>query len=443
MSERVMNSESDSEGLLFRLLKRVIDIRPREPNPLALSCLYFFSVLSAYYVIRPIRDEIGAARSGELQWLFTGTLAGMILANPPFAAFVSRLAPLRFIKYTYRFFAANLILFFAFLQMSGAGENPWLGRIFFVWAAVFNLFVVSVFWGFRADVFNNEQSRRLFGFIAVGGTLGGIAGSSITAALVNIIGRSYLLLISALLLKVAVFSVQRLSFISQAMRERHDAGGLEAAVGGSVLSGLSNVLKSSYLLNISLYTLLLAILYTFVYFQQSSIVRNSIAEPAARTSFLANIDLTVNVLTLAIQLFLTGKIIKKLGIAASLTLLPALTVATFLLLGFAPVLWSIVVAQVLRRAADFALSRPASQILYTVVPREDKYKAKSFIETFIYRVGDQVGAWSYAWMVPALAVAGVSFVAVPVSLGWLANALWLGRRQERLALRQGGEPQAN
>jgi AAA family ATP:ADP antiporter len=421
------------DGTTFRLLSRVVDVRPGETRALAWSWLFFFSVLASYYVIRPVRDEIGAAAGvSQLPWLFAGTLLGMTAANPLFSALVSRLAPVRFISITYRFFAANLLLFLVVLNMTTTSPSVWLGRVFFVWAAVFNLFVVSVFWGFLVDVFDNDQSRRLFGFIAAGGTLGGIAGSVLTAALVTHVGRSYLLLASAVLIEIAVFSVRRLSKVSEGLSERRATR--ETVVGGGVLSGFAHAFRSPYLVNISVYMLLLAVLYTFLYFQQADIAQKSFTDRNSRTAFFAGIDLAVNVLTLGIQLLFTGRILKRLGVALTLTLLPALSVAGFLLLGVAPVLWTLVGVQVLRRAADFAVARPAREILFTVVPREDKYKAKSFIDTFVYRAGDQIGAWSYALMGSlGLAAAGISFVAVLLSAGWLANGLWLGRRQEKLA----------
>jgi AAA family ATP:ADP antiporter len=289
-----------------------------------------------------------------------------------------------------------------------------------------------------ADAFDNDQGRRLFGFIAAGGTLGGIAGSALTASLVTHTGNSVLLLASAALLELAVFSVRRLSKISAGLRERHSARGQDQPVGGGVLSGLSHTVKSAYLLNISVYMLLFTVLSTFLYFQQAEIVRQNFTDRAARTAVFANIDLAVNILTLAIQPLLTGRILKALGVAITLTLLPALSAAGFLLLGLAPGLWAIVVFQVLRRAGNFAVARPTREILYTVTSREDRYKAKSFIDTFVYRAGDQLGAWSWAWMGHlGLGVAGIGFAAVPVSIVWLLNGLWLGRRQEKMKLSAG------
>lgn len=433
-----MPSEKSSDaggGLTLRLLRTVVDVRRAEAAALAWSWLYFFSILSAYYVIRPIRDEIGAAGGIEnLPWLFTGTLCGMLIANPPFSALVTRLAPVRFISWTYRFFMANLVLFLVLLETTSGPANAWTGRIFYIWAAVFNLFVVSVFWGFLADVFNSEQSRRLFGFIAAGGTIGGIVGSSLTSALVEHLGPSRLLLVSAVLLEVAVFGVRRLARIARGLRERSGARGEDAVVGGGVLSGFVHAVRSPYLLNLTVYMLLFTILSTFLYFQQADIAKQSFSSRAARTAFFANIDLAVNVLTLFVQLFLTGRIIKRLGVALTLTLLPALSIAGFAVLGVAPTLWAVIIFQVLRRAGNFAVARPTRETCFTVVPREDKYKAKSFIDTFVYRAGDQIGAWSYAGMgLLGLGLAGISVAAVPIAIVWLVNGLWLGRRNETLA----------
>src|SRR5215470_3674349 len=376
---------------LFRVLRLLIDVRPEEVAALAWSWLYFFSILSAYYVIRPIRDEIGAAGGIEkLPWLFTGTLIGMLVANPPFAALVSRLAPVRFISWTYRFFMANLVLFLILFATTTGEANVWAGRVFYIWGAVFNL-------------------------------------------LVEHLGAPRLLLVSALLLEVAVFAVRRLAMISRGLREHSARHTEETVVGGSVLSGFVHALRSPYLLNLTVYMLLFTVLSTFLYFQQADVARHSFADRAARTAFFANIDLAVNVLTLVIQLFLTGRIIRGLGVALTLTLLPALSMVGFFVLGLTPTLWTVVVFQVLRRAGNFAVARPTRETCFTVVPREDKYKAKSFIDTFVYRTGDQIGAWSYAAMgFLGLGLAGISLAAVPISLVWLLNGLWLGRRNEAL-----------
>ena len=424
-----------TRGPIFRLLRRIIEVEPEEVRALGWSWLYFFSVLSSYYVIRPIRDEMGVAGGvSNLPWLFTGTLIGMMLANPPFAALVARLPRVQFVSATYRFFMANLLLFFLLLQATAGEQNIWVGRVFYIWTAIFNLFVVSVFWAFMADVFTSGQGKRLFGFISAGGTLGGIAGSTITSTLVGHLGPTYLLLVSVALLEVAVFSVRRMSRLAETLRVKRGLPQQEGIIGGGVLAGISHAARSPYLLNISLYMLLFTILSTFLYFQMADIVDQTFTDRAARTAFFARVDLLVNLLTLGIQLFLTGRTLKALGVALTLTLLPALSAMGFFTLGLLPTIAAIVAFQVLRRAGNFAIARPTREVLYTVLPREDRYKAKSFIDTFVYRAGDQIGAWSWALMgLFSLGISGISFVAVPISLAWLLNGLWLGRKQEHLA----------
>lgn len=430
------NAAVDAEGgAVHRLLRRMIDVRPAEMRALGWSWLYIFAVLFSYYILRPIRDEAGVAGGVEnLQWLFTGTLLGMFAVNPPFAALVAKLPRMRFIALTYRFFIANLLIFALLLHMATSAQNVWVGRGFFIWASVFNLFVVSVFWAVMVDVFDSDQGKRLFGFIAAGATLGGIMGSSLTAALAKEVSATILLIMSALLLEVAIFSVGRLSRLSDALHRRPTARADEAVIGGSVLSGVTHAFKSPYLANVGAYILLFTITSTFLYFQQAEIARQSFADRGARTAFFARVDLWVNVLTLGAQLFLTAKILRAIGVALTLGFLPALSAVGFSGLALAPTIEALVAYQVLRRAGNFAFARPTREVLFTVVQREDKYKAKSFIDTVIYRTGDQLGAWSYAGLgLAGLGMIGISVVAVPLSLLWLVNSVWLGRKQEKLA----------
>jgi AAA family ATP:ADP antiporter len=431
-------ADSAADGIGRRLLRRVIDARPEELKALGWSWLYIFSVFSSYYVIRPIRDEMGVAGGVEnLPWLFTGTLVAMIAVNPPFAALVARLPRGGFISAAYRFFIANLLLFCLLLGIATAEQNIWVGRVFFIWTSVFNLFVVSVFWALMVDLFDSGQGKRLFGFIAAGATLGSILGSSLTAVLARHVGSIYLLLGSAVLLEVAVFSVRRLSRLSEALRLRPTTRGEEVPIGGRILSGLTHAFKSPYLMGISVYMLLYAITSTFLYFQQAAIVNAGFTDRAARTEFFAHVDLAVNTLTLGAQLFLTERLLRLLGVALTLTLLPALSVLGFATFGLAPTVAVIVAFQVLRRAGNFAVARPTREVLFTVLPREDKYKAKSFIDTVVYRSGDQLGAWSFALLsFLGLGLTGIAFVAVPISAAWLLNGWWLGRNQEKIALRQ-------
>lgn len=425
----------DSASSAPRLLDRLVSIKAGEGWLVFWSFLYLFAVFSAYYVIRPIRDEAGVAGGvSNLSWLFSGTLIAMLAVNTPFAALVARLPRARFIAITYRFFIFNLLIFIALFRGASGDANVWIGRAFFIWAAVFNLFVVSVFWAFMADVFSTEQGKRLFGFIAAAATLGGIAGASVTAGTVQTLGVPTLLLGSALLLEVGVFASRRLGALNQAFAQAR--GGVDATdgqpIGGSAWAGLTHVMRSPYLLGIAGYMLLYTILSTFLYFQQAEIVDRTFANRAARTAFFARVDLYVNLLTLLGQGFLTGKVMQRAGVALTLTFVPAITAVGFLCLGIAPTVAIVVGFTVLRRAGNFAFARPSREVLFTSLSREDKYKAKSFIDTVVYRFGDQVGAWSSSFITAASLGAGaVAWAAVPLSALWMANAWWVGRRHSR------------
>lgn len=420
------------------LLQRLVEIRPAEGRAVLLSAAYFFFVLSAYYILRPIRDEMGAAGGVDnLPWLFTGTLVGMLLVQPLFAALVARVPRRRFIPATYRFFMANLLFFFLALRLLPETQHVWIGRVFFVWTSIFNLFVVSVFWGFMADLYRREQGKRLFGFIGLGGTIGAITGAGLTAFFVERVGSVNMLIVSIVFLELGVWCVHGLGRRARSAAHEPEPGAesqdADRTIGGTSLAGVTHVLRSPYLLGICAYMLLYTIGSTVLYIAQADIVNRNIVGTDQRTAFFASIDLAVNVLTLVTQAFLTGRILRWLGVAITLSLLPALSVLGFLALGAAPTIAIFVVFQVLRRGGNYAVARPAREVLFTVVPREEKYKAKSFIDTFVYRVGDQVGAWSYAGLLAlGLGLSAISFIAVPVSALWLLVSFWLGRRNAQM-----------
>jgi AAA family ATP:ADP antiporter len=418
-----------------RILNKIIDVKPGEVPALAWSWLYIFSLLSSYYIMRPIRDQMGVAGGvNNLQWLFTGTLVGMLLLNLPFSYLVKTFPREQFITISYRFFSANILLFALALYSATPEQTIWVGRIFFIWTSVFNLFVVSIFWQMIVDIFTSEQGKRLFGFIAAGATLGAISGSTFTVSTVEHMAPGYLMVGAALMLEVAVFCVRRLSGLSTAPSARPQIAAPQAPIGGTLLGGIRDALSSSYLLNVSLFLLLYAVTSTFLYFQQAAVVSHSFESRAAQTAFFASVDLGVNLLTLAVQLFLTGRILKWLGVGTTLSLLPLFSVLGFAVVAVLTTLSSVVGFQLFRRAGNFAIARPTREVLFTVLPREDRYKAKSFIDTVVYRLGDQIGAWSFALLSAlGLGLTQVSIVAVVISGFWLVNSLWLGRRQEALA----------
>ncbi len=429
-----------SSGALHRLLRRVVDVRRDEVRAMLTSFAFFFFLLGSYFVLRPIRDEV-AASSGvsKLPWLFAGTLTVTLLFNPLFSALVVRFPVRRVIPISYQFFVANILVFYLMLRFVSTGEGStvdiWMGRAFFVWITVFALFNTSIFWCLMADVFRSDQAKRMFGFIGVGGTLGSIVGSAATAALAPRIGAVNLLLVSVALLELAVFTVVRFPL------HQHGDGRAAAArsrdgdiIGGSMWAGFTHVVRSPYLLGICVFLILFTIGSTFLYFEQSDIVGHLYASKAARTAVLARLELMAQVLTVVTQIFFTGRIIRWLGLAATLALLPAISIVGFGALGSMPGITALAVFTVLRRAGNFAITNPSMEVLFTVVKREDKYKAKNIIETFVYRGGDQIGAWTYAGLVAlGLGLAAISYVAIPLSAIWLALGLWLGRKQAVLA----------
>jgi AAA family ATP:ADP antiporter len=432
------DSHPESDGRALRLLRKLIDVSPAELPALGWCWLYIFSVLASYYILRPIRDQMGVAGGVKnLAWLFTGTLVIMLVLNVPFSVLVKLLPRKRFISLSYRFFAISILAFGAAMYLVPPEHIVWVGRFFFIWISVFNLFVVSIFWSMVVDIFSPEQGKRLFGFIAAGATLGAITGASVTATLATKVQPAFLLVGSALLLEVATFCVRRLSRLSSTMSDRPQREREEEPIGGGVLSGFIDAIRSPYLLNTSIFLLLYAVTSTFLYYAQVNVVSTSFKNAGEQTQFFASIELVVNVIALFFQVFLTGRLVRWFGVMAILSLLPVLSVLGFGSIYMAPTLAAVATFYVVRRAGNYALTQPARQTLYTVVSREDRYKTKNFIDTTVYRLGDQVGIWSstaityVGWNIKQVGIA-----AVAVSLVWLVNSLWLGKRQEVLAAAQ-------
>lgn len=421
-----------STSLLNTTLNRFVNIRPEEVRAALMACLYFFFLLTSYFILRSIRDAIGAeAGIKQLPYLFSYTFVATLLLNPVFSYLVSILPVRRFIPIVYRFFVACLIGFAAVHQWYPAAVRTWMVPVFWVWAAVFSLFVPSVFWGFMSDTFTGEQSKRLYGFIGVGGTLGALAGSAITAGLATHIGIGWLLLISAVMLELGV---QMVSFFPGSFRtETQEREEKRAPIGGNSFAGFTGVLKSPYLLMICLYMMLYTIGTTVLYLQQAELVRTSFASQEARAAFNAKLDFFVQVLTIIAQIFVTGRVIKWLGVGITLAILPLMSVVGFAALGAWSSIALFVVFSVSRRAGNNAFASPGREVLYTVVTPEDKYKAKNLIDTFVYRTGDQIGAWGFAKLAAVgFSIASICYLAVPMSAIWLGISFWLGARHTRL-----------
>ena len=423
-------------SLIYIWLKRLVNVEPQELKALSWSCVYFFTLLCSYYILRPLRDEMGIAGGVKnLQWLFTGTFLAMLAVVPLFGWITSHYPRKRFLPYVYYFFIGNILLFFVLFKSNIT--HAVVARAFFIWVSVFSLFVVSVFWSFMADIFRSTQAKRLFGFIAAGGTAGALTGPALTAALAVPLGPTNLLLISAGLLGGAVFCVKRLiawreNSIARAAGDATEAE--DQAMGGGILAAFQLVLKSPYLIGICLLMLLFTTLATFLYFQQAHIIRDHFADSADRTTVFAIMDFSVNALTIIVQLFLTGRIVKHLGLGWTLALIPLLLGIGFLILGLTPVLGTIIMLQIIRRAGNYAVMKPAREMLYVVLSKEEKYKAKNFIDTAIYRGGDVVSAWAFAGLQGlGFTLSAIALIAVPLSAIWALISFKLGKTQEALA----------
>jgi AAA family ATP:ADP antiporter len=416
------------------VLGRAVDVREGEVRALLLAFAWFFALLFGYYLLRPIREEMAIrADVAKLHWLFTATFVAMLLAVPLYSAVVARVDRRRAVPWVYRFFLLHLVVFWALVR-SGAAP-VWTARTFYVWVSVYNLFVVSVFWSVLADLFTSGQGKRLFGFVAAGGSAGALLGSAVVAALVGRLGVANLLLLSAAFLEASALCAAALARRARGLGAGDPQARGDGPLGGSAFAGFASVARSPYLLGIAVQFVLFSLGSTFLYFNLARTVAAAFPDSAARAALFAKVDLAVNVGALATQSLATGRIVAAIGLAGALVLVPALTAAGFALAALAPGPWTFGAFQVIRRAVHFAVDRPSREVLFTVVPREDKYKAKAFIDTFVYRGGDTLSGWLHAGLAAGgLALSGLSLAAVPFAILSAGVAVWLARRQRALEL---------
>ena len=376
------------------------------------ACAGFFFLLCSWSVLRPVRDELAISRGlADLPWMFTATFVAVLAAAPAFAALSSRVARSRVIPLTYRSFAAGLL----FAWMGLRTHTAWAPGALFVWASVYNLLSVSLFWALLADVFNRPQAARLFGPISAGATAGTLVGPLIVEWLARPLGPVNLLPLSAVLLELSVQS-------AQALQER--AGDRELPLRGSVRSGLAAVLRSPQLLGLCAYVALQTGTATLLYLELARMVAAATPDERGRAVLFARMDLAINTGTLLLQSLVVGRLLERRRVGGTLALLPLLTAAGFAAIAAAPSLALMAVVQALRRAVHFGLERPARELLFTSLAPEEKYKSKAFIDTAVYRGGDALAAWLSQALVPA--------VLLPAALAlcglWLLNSLLLARR---------------
>jgi ATP:ADP antiporter, AAA family len=429
------------------LLQRFLNVRREEVAPILVAALYFFCVLTALMLLRPARDALGVQRGIDaIRWLFIGTAVVTFFVTPVFGFLVSRFRRMVFIAVTYGFFALSLVAFYGLIVLTPRAVGETSGQVFYVWFSVFNLFATMVFWALMADRFTLDQSKRLFGVIAVGGTLGAIAGPWLASVLAEPLGTPALLLVAAGFLGLAVVAAWGVTRLRPALTAGHALAaepGEPVVIGGRAWEGVRAVFRSPYLLGISTYVLLMTVLGTFVYVTRLQMVAAAGGELDLRTALFARLDLITQVTTLVLQALVAGHLMRRLGVATALALLPVLMAVGFVGLAVVGSLAMLVLFEAGFRAVQRAITRPGRETLFTVVTREDKYKSKAFTDTFVYRGGDVIGVWTENGLGRlGMGLAGLASVAVPLAVVWAALGVWLARRQVALAAGQAAPPPA-
>ncbi len=421
-----------------RVISSLLGIRSGEFSAAAWSFVYFFCVLGAYYMIRPVREAMAVQSGPEtIPFLFAGTFVAMLVATPLFGWVASRYPRKTFLPWVYYFFILNLIMFWlAFSYVVDQDLNyVWLSRIFFVWISIFNLFVVAVFWSFMADLYSREQARRLFGFISAGGSIGALLGGIATTALVIPIGFQNLLPISATMLMFAVLCIRQLRQWVERQNQDEITTTVTSgkALGGSPLAGVTHVVRSKYFMAIASKSVFARLLGTALYMSAAELVQDQISGADARTQFFSTINVATNALALIGQLLIVKHVVARFGIGVTLSILPVVSIIGFAILAVEPTLAVVAILTVVRRSLGFGFSKPTSDMLYSVVTPEDKYKVKNFIDTVVYRTGDVIGTWTVRFLMTGLGLAGTSIVMLPFAALWAGVAMWLGRDYRRRA----------
>jgi AAA family ATP:ADP antiporter len=404
---------------------------PQERRAVGLACACNFVLLGSYYILRPVRDTVATIVGvGQLQTLFTATFIGTLIASAAYAWLASRVRLTRLLPGVFWFWLVNILLFTALFRL--APQSRWLGGSYYVWFSVVNLFMVSVFWSLMVDVFSSRQATRWFAPIAAGGALGAIAGPLVTRELVKTIGLGGLMLLAAAGFAIVIALVHCLMREKQRLREiSGDAqrSTLDHSLPGNAWEGFSKLLKSGYFLNQAAFMLLMTWVNTVGYFCQTEFVARAFASLTARAQAIADIDLVVNICTAAILMLGLGRFMRRFGVTAALVLNPILMVIAFLATAISPTLLMIQILQVVRRVAQYAIARPSREVCFTVVEQSSRYKAKSVIDTVVYRFGDVSSAWLQSGLMSlGYGIEGAIMLGASASILWGVTAISLGRR---------------
>lgn len=418
---------------LFARMKRLMQftakIEPHELRAAMVSFTLVFVLMAAYYILRPVRDAMASDWSdAQVSVLWTFTFLFSFIAAAIHGYFVSRIQLRYLVPGIYGFFASTFVGVYILL---GSSVNvDWVNKAFYVWVSVFSLFQVSVFWSFMSDTFNKDQSTRLFGFITTGASIGAIVGPAIPALFAENIGISNLLLIASLVLMATIpliFFIQHLKHVDLGNHDVHADVAMQKGLGGNPLAGYQVFFKTPFLLGIGLFIFLYAGIGSFVYFELKNLMVDFSREQ--RTQYWALIDVATNTLTIISGMFITSRLASRFGLALTLALVPVCIVLGLLTVALVPLVWMVVALQIFRRAGNYGITRPAREMLFTIVDRETRFKAKQVIDVVVYRGGDVFWGWSFTALTAllGLGVAGVALVGAAIATLWAAVGVFLGR----------------
>jgi AAA family ATP:ADP antiporter len=418
---------------LASIFKSLAAIEPHEVKAVLLSLLYFFFLFGAYSIVKPVRDAMGTVYGmAHIQELYTGTFIASLVVAPLYSWLASRLRLSSFLPWVYGIVAVTILIFYVLFTTVEQQQDRWVAAAFYIWVSTFNMLIISVFWTFMADLFSRTQAKRVFGFVAAGGTIGGIVGPAAATLLVKSVGNNNLMLISAAGFAVTALLVRALASEKQrllAAGAEVQTTTLDRKLAGNPFDGFKLLFQSKYLLLVAAFLLLMTWISTIVYIQLGDAITKTFASREARTQAYATIDLVVNSLTVFIQLFGTSRIVKRFGVTTGLLINPVIMVLAFLGVVSAPVFMVLAGIQIVRRVAEYAVAKPTREMLFTIVDQESRYKAKNVIDTVVYRFGDLSAAWVSSLILP-FGVAGLAIFGVIVSAAWFPVGWVLGRRYE-------------
>jgi AAA family ATP:ADP antiporter len=419
----------ENTNFFARFIKAASKVEANEIKAVFLSFSFAFTLMASYYILRPIRDALSSNWSdAELSTLFTATFVFSFIAVTLYGAACSRIKIGRLVPGVYGFFALSFFAFYLAIQSSL--DVSILSKVFYIWVSIFSLFHVSVFWSFMADIFNKEQARRLFGFIASGSSIGALIGPLIALALVGSVGKGNLLLISTVLLLVPMIIIgwlERLKHTELHNQELNAEQDYQQTLGSNPLAGFMLFVKNPYLLGIGIFILLYTAISTFVYFELKNLMAG--LDESTRTQLWAGMDLVVNILTIGTAMFCTSRLATRFGLAVTLALVPVIIAGGLLVVAMAPMIWIVVTLQIVRRAGNYGITRPGREMLFTAVDRESRFKAKSVIDIVVYRGGDMITAWAFTGLTQGLGLGlgAVAFVGMLIAGVWAFVGRSLGR----------------